>query len=1263
MIFPDQSHINRIRDALWQKTDGASIMVGAGFSKSAKRARTDGEELPILNDVAKKISDELYPENISRNHPYVDGAVSLVEGFTKLTQEYEVARGRSVLHRFLQNLVRDNDLEPSDFHRRLLRLPWCDVFTTNWDTLLERTLSTVTERKYSVVRNKDELPLAARPRIFKLHGSFPAHFPLICTEEDYRMYPRDFAPFVNTVQQSLMESVFCLIGFSGNDPNFLHWSGWVRDNMGASAPKIYLAGWLDLPSHQRRVLEDRNVIPIDLAHHPNANKWPEHLRHQNATDWILHSLERARPYEVTDWPEPRTWRYTQILEILQPVVEVDSKTPMEEPSYTSKVQSGDLPEQVRQVSKVWAHNRSLYPGWLAAPASIRHTVNSNTDEWEPHILEALPHLKPEQRLKTIRELVWRREILLEPISSQLESAAQEILKTIDCRTRTIDGVTATGIEWSDVRKQWLEVALALVTAARHEFNQEVFQHRIEDLEDFRNDHPDVTQRINHEKCLWAVYSMDFEALTGLLRDWQTEHCDPFWMVRKANILAEINRIDVAVRLIERALMAIREIPPDIRSVAGPSREGWALWLASALEWTRYITNDTKESPDMSPFFRRWRELSSMKSNTLSEIREYADALRQETKRENAPSFDLAIHTRRGLSFSNAEYNRWVAARRAIRLSEVAGLPTHDLDILKLSADQLSTTEPEMAVRLILRTLNYDGDPTLKRILSRPHVAVIPADLANKLAHLCSSLIEYALPRISASSVGKRQFFWVERLRVAIEVLSRLTVRLEPNRVEEIVENALRYYKHDFVARERLLTDPIRNLLTRSWEALPKNRQTARVLDLLSTPIVGMDNFAATDSHYPDPGESLQENFNPPIRTCDNEYNWRKTIGFLLRALRAGGEARKRASLRIAPVVLENRLTELESSQAADALWIEEFKDPNDLPGETSLFDWTFMLFPEPTPGLAEQRFRQKWFVDAGDAQKTSVSLDDILWQVGLALERLESHGRPLHLSEYESSCLIENLDKWLDTPIPKVGPFSYLDNQLRATRQAILGLPFVFSRVEIPRSVGVKLFAKFETLRESGIPAYEIVSGLAAILPDRQEDVFSWMRIGLASDDEDTAKSATWGMHCWLNESSADASFIQVPPEDLVREIGVMVATRRKSALALSLQTAKWIIDKGSEKQKEVIFPLVLHGLEFLFEELRYDRKQDQDDYNNKQDQDDNNVPLLRWRSIQLASSMANSGFEDAPAVGRWLANVGSDPLPEVRNAKDFPFAHLKNEN
>ena len=90
--------------------------------------------------------------------------------------------------------------------------------------------------------------------------------PYITTEEDFRTYESRYAPFVNEFRVSLMENIFCLFGFSGDDPNFLQWTGWVRDRLSHSAPFIY---WFhnepNLPTFQLRMLEDRRIVPMHLG--------------------------------------------------------------------------------------------------------------------------------------------------------------------------------------------------------------------------------------------------------------------------------------------------------------------------------------------------------------------------------------------------------------------------------------------------------------------------------------------------------------------------------------------------------------------------------------------------------------------------------------------------------------------------------------------------------------------------------------------------------------------------------------------------------------------------------------------------------------------------------------------------------------------------------------------------------------------------------------------------------------------------------------
>ena len=103
----------------------------------------------------------------------------------------------------------------------LLELPWTDVLTTNWDTLLERASESTVDYSYEVVRTEADLTYAKSPRIVKLHGTIGDAGPLIFAEEDYRTYPAKYAAFVNFARQVFIENELCLVGFSGDDPKLL----------------------------------------------------------------------------------------------------------------------------------------------------------------------------------------------------------------------------------------------------------------------------------------------------------------------------------------------------------------------------------------------------------------------------------------------------------------------------------------------------------------------------------------------------------------------------------------------------------------------------------------------------------------------------------------------------------------------------------------------------------------------------------------------------------------------------------------------------------------------------------------------------------------------------------------------------------------------------------------------------------------------------------------------------------------------------------
>ncbi len=1236
-------------------------MVGAGFTRNAEKLLPSTLAPPTWSDLRKAMHEKLYPDEEVRHG--TSAASSETSGALRLAQEYEAAFGPAGLHGFLRESIRDDEFRPGRMHERLLRLPWRDVFTTNWDTLLERTRPSVPEQDYSVLFNTDEIPLAASPRIVKLHGSVDARSSLIFTEEHYRTYPARFAPFVNTVQQAMMETVFCLIGFSGDDPNFLHWSGWVRDNLGTSAPRIYLAGWLDLSIHRRRMLEARNVIPIDLARHPKAAQWrehPEHIQHERSTDWILHTLEYGRPYNVSKWPSPSRLVEPLVPEYLEPIHRVTINEPKPEPHVPSRDESSVEKKvaAVRKLVDVWRYNRKeTYPGWLPAPAEVR-SMMSSTRERAPLVMEVLPNLDLVEALLLLRELIWRREIQLEPISrmeeisSKLEKTATDVLDRIDCRSRKIDGETVGTANWVTIREAWVSVALALVTASRFQFDADEFNRRISAVSPFSEEDQGIAHQIRHEKCLWAIYSLDYASLEKELIDWDTSGCDPVWMMRKASLLFEMGENQKAQELNATALAATRRVVSDDSDVGMSSRESWALYCTGT-------TLDYEEFWDATIEWRhRWDKLTPIKCNAPLEMRNCAEAIKGESNLAGGQPFDLGNVWQKGFSFSQGEYLRWAAAHRAVRLAEVAGLPPFipgrkvASRNLELAARRLSPHEPELAARLVLRAAGNEAEGALNFILSRARVAIIPLDAVRRLSEICVDAVEFILSRNTALKAGSHGR---DRLPVVVEALSRFVLRLDPERVESIFTKALGWYENNVIAGEFLLADPVRSILARCWETMPEERREKRILDLLSAPIVGMDGFAAGlagAGRYPDPCEVLLRTDIPAVvRTPDKGSRWNEITVNLVRGMRGSEEARRRAATRMSCLVDLKVLDGEEISEIAQALWSEDYLSSKNLPSGTNFFEWEFLVLPEPKPGLAEQRFRAKWLLPNESSDGVSLRAGEVLWQVGIAIANLRIHGKPLSLSDAERSYLADVAGQWgeesIPVPIPLTGqsePIFAGDADVKV-RKTIIGLQHILLEIDVSEKIAKTLLEKFRKLNKLEMPARVLSAGLVKTLPECFEEIVKSMKMGLASDEKKSAKNAAEALEFWL-EAGHDAGVeLKHPPTDLVREIGFMVATQRKAALIQALRIARWVFLKGSEEQRNAIKELVTEGLGYLAKELRYDAIHD----------DDIDVPLLRWGCTHLSIAMAEHGFDHEPAVAGWVENAKDDPLPEIRHASPTP--------
>ncbi|MDL2419470.1 hypothetical protein ACTIGL_28695 (plasmid) [Bacillus shihchuchen] len=67
------------------------------------------------------------------HHPDIEDK-DVLEVSQIFVEEY----GRTSLDEILKEAIPDDNYEPDKIHHDLLKLPWSDVYTTNYDTLLER---------------------------------------------------------------------------------------------------------------------------------------------------------------------------------------------------------------------------------------------------------------------------------------------------------------------------------------------------------------------------------------------------------------------------------------------------------------------------------------------------------------------------------------------------------------------------------------------------------------------------------------------------------------------------------------------------------------------------------------------------------------------------------------------------------------------------------------------------------------------------------------------------------------------------------------------------------------------------------------------------------------------------------------------------------------------------------------------------------------------------------------------------------------------
>ena len=160
--------------------------------------------------------------NALAKHFNVDDTIIRNQGLDKVAEYIELKNGRPELENFIKKQL--YDLQPDDTLQWLFTLPWRAIFTTNYDSGIQRAYQLIENPKQNPVTiTMASQAIQTDPRIevpiYHLHGTiFEQPSPkIVITKKDYLHYLEGRKCF-EILRQQFALSTILYIGYSNRDP-------------------------------------------------------------------------------------------------------------------------------------------------------------------------------------------------------------------------------------------------------------------------------------------------------------------------------------------------------------------------------------------------------------------------------------------------------------------------------------------------------------------------------------------------------------------------------------------------------------------------------------------------------------------------------------------------------------------------------------------------------------------------------------------------------------------------------------------------------------------------------------------------------------------------------------------------------------------------------------------------------------------------------------------------------------------------------------
>lgn len=877
--------LNIIADHLW--SEQASLFVGAGFSKNAQLS--PGVNMPPnweeLGDMFISMARKHKPRKTDRAYANV----------LRLAEEVESMFGREALTTMIQDAINDDNLAPSDSHKLLLSLPWQDVYTTNYDTLLERTadfLKANRKRNYYTIRNSEDMGNGSSPLLVKLHGDINDPSSIIITEEDYRSYPAKHQAMISSIQYTIMRNTLVLIGFSGNDPNFIQWLGWVKDALNDKPRRVYMLSLDAVSEATQKAFEKKGVVIVDLRGFAGKGS----TRRED--------IEAAIKYLI-DYPEKRKRARADYRAMA---------TGWGRTSYRGL--------SVEAVYNLWKMERDTYPGWLLMPRDRREYWMSMDGFTLSQ--EDVEHFDNGKDLLYLDLFNWRIEKCVFPIDNSWEAIYLFVLdkyKPFSRRTR------------SEMRLAWINLKLGLLRLYRQEGWRDKWERLKDELLLLKGKMADEQRcRFEYEQALEAVYLNDFTELERVLTGWEESNSDPYWDIRKGALWAEYISLDKGRTITKRAFGRIR----DKLDASSEEKERfyWASRMVNAhTVWECMAHANFSDAADETESARTtWLDLRSYEDIWYereffeSNVRSIEEALRVETK---TASFHLGYsHISTNMGGNSKDYR---VAYAFFLYYEEMGFPIHlpylsavNKNTLGKALSVMAFCSPSIAECWMLRS----GDAkVVESVYNRRFLDRTKSEIVDSLYKRYLGCLNGLLKAEEGENIPS----WTLAFRSVLpEILSRLCMKASYDARIETLEAIEKI----FHSRNAIRYDSLDNLIHYLVASFSKEETTKLIPGFVGMSVAPdrFDDCRLEPLHYAYKPKSL------PVTLAS-------TVDHLLDSLGKNKNEDKVLLYRLTMLYQFGALTKKQQKQLADMLWEE--RDAYGFPSRTVFSRFAFLSFPHP----------------------------------------------------------------------------------------------------------------------------------------------------------------------------------------------------------------------------------------------------------------------------------------------------------------------------